>query len=405
MNSSTVPAYMYQVTVNSSGLFVAVGVDSINAPVYATSANGSTWTTPARMNGSSVTAQMSGIAVNSSGLFVAVGADSINAPVYATSTNGSNWTTPARMNGSSVAAPMLFIAVSSSGLFVAIGSSGTNAPTFATSTDGSTWTTPTSMSGHTGADRILGLAVNSSGLFVGVGNNINSPFAGLYVTSFVAAVGSTTWTDSTGNNSATTLYATPTYNSLNGGSLLFNGSTQYCQNDSPTLPAGTGNRTIIAWIKPDSTRTAETYTGVVAYGNRGGTNPSTAVLLSIYTNGTTMYVSSAYWSNDYVPNVSAVQLVPNAWNMIGIVARGAATTNNTTLFVGNSNGLTYNTGSSNNYTYGLNIPSTTLTVGCTDQGGGRSFKGNIATVQVYSRELSTTEIAQNFNATKTRYGL
>jgi hypothetical protein len=62
---------------------VAVGYDNSNYPVYATSTNGSTWTTPAAMNGSTTAAYMNSVTVNSSGLFVAVGYNSSVYPVYA----------------------------------------------------------------------------------------------------------------------------------------------------------------------------------------------------------------------------------------------------------------------------------------------------------------------------------
>ena len=77
---------MQSVTVNSSGLFVAVGYGTNGYPLYATSSNGSTWTTPALMNGSSVYARMQSVTVNSSGVFVAVGYDTNGYPLYATST-------------------------------------------------------------------------------------------------------------------------------------------------------------------------------------------------------------------------------------------------------------------------------------------------------------------------------
>jgi photosystem II stability/assembly factor-like uncharacterized protein len=86
MNGSSVAATMRSVTVNSSGLFVAVGYDGGYSPVYATSTNGSTWTTPALMNSSSAFAIMLSVTVNSSGLFVAVGYNSSTYPLYATST-------------------------------------------------------------------------------------------------------------------------------------------------------------------------------------------------------------------------------------------------------------------------------------------------------------------------------
>ena len=86
MNGSTSSAEMRAVTVNSAGLFVAVGYDVSEAPLYATSSNGSTWTTPALMNGSTSYAEMRAVTVNSAGLFVAVGpGDGISTltPVYA----------------------------------------------------------------------------------------------------------------------------------------------------------------------------------------------------------------------------------------------------------------------------------------------------------------------------------
>jgi len=153
MNSTTNSSYMRAVTVNSSGLFVAVGFSnqfSVQNFVYATSADGSTWTTPAVVS-SPYYAEMWGVAVNSSGLFVAVGFDNGSGPhqyrpLYATSADGTTWSTPATMNGSNASATMYGIAVNSSGLFVATGTSPGSSPpeyaVYATSTNGSNWTTP-----------------------------------------------------------------------------------------------------------------------------------------------------------------------------------------------------------------------------------------------------------------------
>jgi photosystem II stability/assembly factor-like uncharacterized protein len=71
MNGSTVAATMSSVAVSSSGRFVAIGYNSSGS--YATSTNGSTWTTPELMNNSVASATMLGVAVNSAGLFAAVG--------------------------------------------------------------------------------------------------------------------------------------------------------------------------------------------------------------------------------------------------------------------------------------------------------------------------------------------
>jgi hypothetical protein len=62
---------MYGIAVSGAGQFVAVGFGG--GPRFATSSDGSTWTTPALMNGSSASANQRAVAVNSSGLFVSVG--------------------------------------------------------------------------------------------------------------------------------------------------------------------------------------------------------------------------------------------------------------------------------------------------------------------------------------------
>ena len=84
MNGITAYYDMTAVAVNSSGLFVAAGYDVNYYPVYATSSNGSTWTTPSRIN-ANTPVPLQGITVyNTSGKFVAVGAtgDSNYSPVY-----------------------------------------------------------------------------------------------------------------------------------------------------------------------------------------------------------------------------------------------------------------------------------------------------------------------------------
>jgi photosystem II stability/assembly factor-like uncharacterized protein len=77
---------MMSVAVNNAGLFVAVGYNGSNLPMYATSSDGSTWTTPAIMNASVTVIQMYTVTVNNAGLFVAVGQGSPSVyPYYATS--------------------------------------------------------------------------------------------------------------------------------------------------------------------------------------------------------------------------------------------------------------------------------------------------------------------------------
>ena len=172
MKGSTSVAYIKAVTVNSSGLFVAVGYDSSIKPVYAKSSNGSTWTTPANMIiGGSDTMFTQSIAVNNSGVFSAVGYDNSasNFPVCAKSTDGINWSvTIMGVFGSLSTCYIGSITVNSSGLFVAVGRK-TNGPAYSTSADGYNWSIPALMNGSTVSANMTSVTVNTAGTFVAVG--------------------------------------------------------------------------------------------------------------------------------------------------------------------------------------------------------------------------------------------
>ena len=210
MYSGTSTITINSVAVNSSGLFVAVGaLTGTGYPAYSTSTDGITWSTPAAMNGSTTTATITAVTVNSAGLFVAVGytgSGTGSRAVYATSINGSTWTTPAIMNGSATTAHMQAVAVNSSGLFVAVGSIGNSTTLrtgYATSTDGSTWTTPAQLGNSTLRVTMTYLAVNSSGLFVAV-----TAQGGLYLVVATSTNGSS-WTTPTSIFGSNVPYLSP----------------------------------------------------------------------------------------------------------------------------------------------------------------------------------------------------
>lgn len=198
--------------------------------------------------------------------------------------------------------------------------------------------------------------------------------------------------------------------SLNGtvpfgvNSLTFDGTAgNYYSKSTLSIPTANNNRTILCWTYPDSTGPSNGYTGLVAFGGRASTTPSDSILLSLQTLTSTWYVGSAYWSNDYNP--ANLPINKDAWNMVGISANSLGIQNNTKLICGNSSGLNSVIGSSSMYSKGLAVTNNYLTVGCTDNGGGRPMKGKIAVVLVYNRELSNDEITQNFNAFRGRFGI
>lgn len=186
--------------------------------------------------------------------------------------------------------------------------------------------------------------------------------------------------------------------------MEFSGSLQYFGADSVTLPSGNSAKTMICWVNPYTGNITDSYVGLMSYGGRScPTGLSVSTLLSMST-PSNYYVSSAYWCNDYVPN-STNLINKDSWNMVGIIARGTSTTNNTTLFLFNSNGFTSITGTSSSYTKVMDQYSQNLRIGCTDTTGGRAMKGLISTASIYNRELSVNEIMLFAEAFRGRYGI
>ncbi len=76
----------------------------------------------------------------------------------------------------------------------------------------------------------------------------------------------TAWTDLIGSNNGT-LTNGPTYNSDNGGSIVFDGTNDYVTiSDDSDFTFGTGDLTVEAWFKPDLSATVTNYHTIISCG-------------------------------------------------------------------------------------------------------------------------------------------
>jgi len=182
------------------------------------------------------------------------------------------------------------------------------------------------------------------------------------------------WNDLSVNNNTGTLQNTPTYSSLNGGILTFNGSNQYTTFSSPSnIPIGNSNYTISVWFNTASLGT----NAFVGWGNFGVTNQVTALRLSA--TGFIHY----WWGNDLSVNTA---LSINTW--YNVVARFDGTNRqiwlNNVLIGGDTPGSSHNVPNANN-----------LTIGTTNV--NEYFNGKISNVEIYNRAISDSEIAELYN--------
>jgi hypothetical protein len=206
----------------------------------------------------------------------------------------------------------------------------------------------------------------------------------------------TTWSDLSRSGVNSTLTNGPTFNSGNGGSIVFDGVNDY--SGSPSINTGQ-NITVSAWIYPTilgTTRRAVVANSYDFAGSRNGWMFSTA---GANTNNTFFF--SIGQDNAY--RVAADNtLTRNTWAYISAICTNGG--GNIVLYKNGVEILSYASQvlSSGTITYPLNQ----LNIGYRYVGGEPDpYTGNISNVQIYNRALSSTEIAQNYNATKGRFGL
>jgi len=189
----------------------------------------------------------------------------------------------------------------------------------------------------------------------------------------------TSWTDLSFSGNNTTLINGPTFNSSNGGSVVFDGTNDYCSAGSSSSLSITGNLTVAAWVRP----TSFTNQGnIVAKSSNQGYRmrfQSTGTFW-MYANANTITSPSAYTINNWFHTV------------------GVFSSTGLRMYINGS--LVQSNGTAFSPSYALS----NFFVGSFN-GSLELFQGRIANVSVYNRALSATEVLQNFNAQKSRFGL
>jgi hypothetical protein len=196
--------------------------------------------------------------------------------------------------------------------------------------------------------------------------------------------GSTSWNDISRGGNNGTLVNGPTYNNANGGSIVFDGVNDFVNCGTNDILNLSNNYTLSCWIK---TTTSIDKAIFQRYLN-GGSFPGYALSINRTTQGAIDIFTGGTWYVSKGNNINN-----GSWNNIVVTINSTSC-----VFYQNlsSSSFTVATSTSN--------PSDTLFIGATE-GIGNYFSGNIASTQIYNRALSATEVLQNYNATKTRFGL
>jgi len=194
----------------------------------------------------------------------------------------------------------------------------------------------------------------------------------------------TTWYDLSGNGNTGTLTNGPTFSGVNGGTIVFDGTDDYvgCIG-SLTVTAAT----FITWIRRNGSQVE--YSGILF--SRG-----TSVTGMNFFGSTTNRLG--YHWNDSVSTYgwdSGLTVPDLTWCMIAV----SVTSTSATAYLCQT-GITSATNVVSHASSVLN----SIRIAA-DSAPNRFFRGNIAVAQIYNRALTATEILQNFNATRTRFGV
>jgi hypothetical protein len=198
----------------------------------------------------------------------------------------------------------------------------------------------------------------------------------------------TTWTDLQGTGYNLTLQNGPAFTSDGAGSYFtFDGSNDYAEGNDAGLPTTDTARTFIFWAYRTTTTD---FKQMWFYGTGAGGQGVYA-----YQTGT------ANWAIDtYGGAVGANAITANAWTMTSFTYAGGSGGG----YVYYLNTTTGTTGTATTFNTILG-GSTALNLAKGAPFGSSYFTGRIGQYLVYNRSLSSAEIAVNFNATRTAYGL
>ena len=183
----------------------------------------------------------------------------------------------------------------------------------------------------------------------------------------------TTWTDLSGNGNNGTLVNGPTFNSGNGGSIVFDGVNDYINAGTPSISVG--KLTINVWMRITSGSLIQHIVD----------SAFNSWHLAILTD------NRPYFYNGSTYHTGAPAINVGQWYMITGVQGETLD-----IYI---NGVLGQSIASN-----INVTTNNVILGAW-QSGPRPLNGNISNTQIYNRALTAAEVQQNYNALKSRFGL
>jgi hypothetical protein len=198
----------------------------------------------------------------------------------------------------------------------------------------------------------------------------------------------TTWTDLSWLGNTGTLVNGPTFNSGNGGSIVFDGSNDYVNFSSRILTNAVTAISCFMWVYPESDGVVLAILGQSAI--------ETSYHHSAIEVGSSGELRMSLWHGSLSNRINSA-LSLNTWNNVGFSYAG-------TTLTGYLNGSNVGT-TTFTWTKPSDIYFGIMSTDSTNMGTSAYGDGNVSNIQVYNRALTAAEIRQNFNAFRGRFGI
>jgi len=191
----------------------------------------------------------------------------------------------------------------------------------------------------------------------------------------------TSWRDLSSNGNNGTTSGTPTFSSANGGTIVFDGTDDYVNtNKLPSeLSVYDQDYTFSAWVYPTNLSSDKTIFGTDQTTFRTGLH--------------LIFRSGAIYQGHYSSDFSAGTVSINNW--YNIVYTFVKSSGLATIY---KNGVSQGSGTISSF-----LGTSNVFIG--RWANGNYFVGNGAMYSIWNRPLSATEIRQNYDASKSRFGL
>jgi hypothetical protein len=205
--------------------------------------------------------------------------------------------------------------------------------------------------------------------------------------------GSTTWRDVAGSSISGSLINGPTFNSSNGGSIVFDGVDDYasCGTSVPLL-IDKIDITVCLWIKFNP----EIDSFVLPIGKYG--QGVSIGWEGFWTNTGRVGFGGRESSAAYLYTGDSNIVCPSGNSIYNVVYHKSSSL--WSVYVNGNIAVSKSLGLGNVSIYN---PSASLEIGRAE--GGYNTNCSIYSTQIYNRALTATEVLQNYNAQKSRFGL